>query len=165
MGTRADADLYSRDFYAWTEDQAARLHALAGDNRFDAQHVAEEIEDLGAQQLRAVESHLAQTVAHLVKAAWIEQPDLVKTWRETIAAHQDEACHAATPRIRQKLDLGGIWRRGVRLANKSFRTHGEPELADTPHCPFTLDELLAESFDIDAALRRVAEVLPADDTA
>jgi plasmid replication initiation protein len=54
----APDDPDERDVYAWTQDQAARQRALAGGNRFDVAHVAEEIEDLGANQSSAVASHL-----------------------------------------------------------------------------------------------------------
>jgi hypothetical protein len=39
---------YDDDFYAWTQHQAAVLRSMpVTDNRFDREHVAEEIEDLG----------------------------------------------------------------------------------------------------------------------
>jgi hypothetical protein len=162
MGEPAGRDLYQQDFYAWTQDQARRLRALDGDNRFDAARVAEEIQDLGQQKRDAVASHLAQTLAHLIKAAWIDHPDLQRTWRHEIDRHQDEACFGHTPAMRRELNVETIWRRSVRLANKSFRTHGEPELPTTPPCPFTLDALLSEDFDTDAGLDKVRAVLPAE---
>jgi hypothetical protein len=162
MGKPAGRDFYQQDFYAWTQDQAQRLRALDGDNRFDAARVAEEIQDLGQQKRDAVASHLAQTLAHLIKAAWIDHPDLQRTWRHEIDRHQDEACFGHTPAMRRELNVETIWRRSVRLANKSFRTHGEPELPTTPPCPFTLDALLSEDFDTDAGLDQVRAVLPAE---
>ncbi|MDZ7712099.1 MAG: DUF29 domain-containing protein [Rhodovibrio sp.] len=162
MGEPAGRDLYELDFYAWTQDQARRLRALKGDNRFDAARVAEEIQESGQQKRDAVASHLAQTVAHLVKAAWIDNADLHRTWRHEIDRHQDQACFGHTPAIRRDLDVETIWRRGVRLANKSFRTHGEPELPETPPCPFTLAALLSEAFDTDAALGKVRGALRRD---
>ena len=53
MASTAARDLYEDDDYAWTRDQAAHLRAFAGDNRFDAERVAEAIEDLG----RAARDH------------------------------------------------------------------------------------------------------------
>jgi hypothetical protein len=160
MAEPAGRDLYTQDFYAWTQDQARRLRALDGDNRFDAARVAEEIQELGQQKRDAVASHLAQVVAHLVKAAWIDDPELHRAWRHEIDLHQDHACFSHTPAMRRELEVATIWRRGVRLANKSFRTHGEPEPTTTPACPFTLDDLLEERFDTDAALARARTSLP-----
>jgi hypothetical protein len=161
MTQPAGADLYTRDFYAWTQEQARRVRALSGDNRFDAANVAEALADLGSQQRNAVESHLAQALAHLIKLAWIGHPELSRQWAEEVDRHQDEACHTHTNAMKDDLDLDRIWRRAVRLANKSFRRHDEPELPRTPACPFTLNELLAEAFDTDAAIARVADVLGA----
>ena len=163
MTHAAGADLYERDFYAWTQEQARRVRALRGDNRFDAANVAEELADLGNSQRNAVESHLVQVVVHLIKLAWIDDADLHRTWREEVDRHQDEACHTQTAAMKADLDRDRIWRRGVRLANKSFRTHGEPELPRTPACPFTLDDLLAEAFDTDTALATVADAVAAVD--
>lgn len=64
----APADLYERDFYAWTQDQAARLRALGGRNDgLDVENVAEEIEDLGKSDRRAAESGIANILLHLLK--------------------------------------------------------------------------------------------------
>jgi Domain of unknown function DUF29 len=43
-----DGPRHDKDFYAWTQHQAAVLRSMeVADNRFDREHVAEEIEDLG----------------------------------------------------------------------------------------------------------------------
>ena len=43
-----DGPRYEDDFYAWTRYQAEVLRSMpVSDNRFDREHVAEEIEDLG----------------------------------------------------------------------------------------------------------------------
>ena len=50
------ADLYERDFYAWTQDQAAMLRAwpeTLRPNTLDIEHIAEELEDLGGSQRSA----------------------------------------------------------------------------------------------------------------
>jgi hypothetical protein len=36
------ATLYDTDYYAWTQDQAERLRRLIGDNRIEAELLAEE---------------------------------------------------------------------------------------------------------------------------
>lgn len=48
-----DGPRYEDDFYAWTQYQAEVLRSLhVSDNRFDREHVAEEIEDLGKSEPR-----------------------------------------------------------------------------------------------------------------
>jgi hypothetical protein len=55
-----EASLYEEDVYAWSEQQAAVLRRLARrrdrPNELDLAHIAEEIEDVGASQLRAAKS-------------------------------------------------------------------------------------------------------------
>jgi Domain of unknown function DUF29 len=53
------ASLYDTDYYAWTQDQAATLRELAASRsnmRLDLSQLAEEVEDLGRNELRTVSS-------------------------------------------------------------------------------------------------------------
>jgi hypothetical protein len=55
MDGAAPGDLYERDFYAWTQEKAARLRALGPRNDgVDVENVAEEIEGLGKSARSAV---------------------------------------------------------------------------------------------------------------
>jgi hypothetical protein len=63
---------YNTDFYAWTQAQAAAIRAGAWD-AVDAAHVAEEIEDMGKSDRRALVSHLRVLLLHLLK--WEYQPE------------------------------------------------------------------------------------------
>jgi hypothetical protein len=62
---------YDTDFYAWTQAQAAALRAKDW-AALDLDHLAEEIEDLGKRDRRAVESYLEIILLHLLK--WACQP-------------------------------------------------------------------------------------------
>ncbi len=53
----ADLPLYERDFYAWTQDQAAKLRARAH-NSIDWDNAAEELESLGDSQRNEIESRM-----------------------------------------------------------------------------------------------------------
>ncbi len=53
---------YEDDFYAWTQHQAEVLRTMpVSDNRFDREHVAEELEDLGKSERDAVRSQIRQS--------------------------------------------------------------------------------------------------------
>lgn len=59
--------LYDRDILLWSEDQAERLRHIAANDRRNANspdwaNIIEEIEDVGRNQLYAVESHLVQAL-------------------------------------------------------------------------------------------------------
>ena len=69
MADPAMNDLSERDFYTWTQDQAARLRALRGHDAIDAEHVAEEIADLGQERRDAVQSNIERCPEHLIKLA------------------------------------------------------------------------------------------------
>lgn len=58
------ATLYDTDYYAWTQDQAERLRRLAGDNRIDAGHLADEVEGLGKGELYAVFGLVERVLEH-----------------------------------------------------------------------------------------------------
>jgi hypothetical protein len=76
------AELYERDFLAWTQEQAALLKA----NRLmeiDAANLIEELEDMGRSQRNQLISRLGVLLAHLLK--WSLQPELRgNSWKYTI---------------------------------------------------------------------------------
>jgi len=70
---------YERDLIAWAEANARLLRAgrLA---HIDAEHIAEELEDVGKCERRALGSHLRDLTLHLLK--WQFQPRLRgPSWR------------------------------------------------------------------------------------
>lgn len=79
------ASLYDRDWFAWTQDQAARLRDLRP-NGLDVENLAEEIEDMGKSQRRAIESLLRQIAQHLLKLELLPWPGPRRHWRAEIRA-------------------------------------------------------------------------------
>ena len=64
------ASLYDRDFFAWTQDQAARLRAWPEHlrpNGIDVANLVEEVESLGKSDRRAIGSLLGFIALHLLK--------------------------------------------------------------------------------------------------
>src|SRR4051812_17935973 len=81
------APTYDSDFYAWSQDQAARLREERP-NSIDWENVAEEIGSLGGSEKRAIRSNLAVAVIHLLK--WAYQPTKrTGSWRASIVEHRD----------------------------------------------------------------------------
>jgi hypothetical protein len=84
------AELYDEDFYAWTQAQAQALREhFKGDNRLDVEHLAEEIEDLGASERKALESQVVNILAHLLKLdhASLDWPR--NHWRQEMLAFRN----------------------------------------------------------------------------
>jgi hypothetical protein len=96
-------ELYEDDFYAWTQEQAAALRALRGDNRLDAEHLAEEIEDLGRSDLQAVESYVQQIMAHLLKLDYSGFDLPRRHWRAEIVAFRGILRRKLSPSLEWKV--------------------------------------------------------------
>lgn len=97
MGTR-----YEHDVVAWANEQAALLRA--GDlSAIDAEHIAEEIEDVGKSEQRELASHMSVLLAHLLK--WQYQASRrSKSWQYTIRTQRKEVVYllSEAPSLRGK---------------------------------------------------------------
>lgn len=87
----AAGDTYERDFYAWTQQQAALLR----EGRFgdlDVKNLIEEIESLGRSEKRELESRLKVLLMHFLK--WQFQADRrerhARSWLATIRNQRTE---------------------------------------------------------------------------
>jgi Domain of unknown function DUF29 len=139
------AGLYDEDFYAWTQQQAKALRThFKGDNRIDALHLAEEVEDLGKSELHAVESYIENVIEHLLKldySGWVEARD---HWRAEVDAFRASIERKITPRIRQQVEteLEALYGRARRGAARSSHQR-EPDLVRRlpKHCPYDWNEI------------------------
>ncbi len=162
MADAAARDLYEDDFYAWTQDQAARLRAFAGDNRFDAERVAEEIEDLGRAARNATQSNIERCLEHLLKLAASPAEAPRGAWRREARTFAKNARRNFSPAMRQHLDMTEAWHEAVRAADDELADYGEGPLGDVGDCPFTLNDLLEPQFDADAAVAMLQYRLACD---
>jgi hypothetical protein len=154
-----DQSLYERDFYTWTQDQAARLRARAGDNQLDTEHLAEEVADLGRSELNKGAHLLTNALVHLLEAAWLGEARPNMKWRGEAYRFCQQAYDAFSPGMRQHLDTTKLWTRAVGQANARLADYGDPQLPASPRVPFTLDELLTSDLDTEAALAKVRAAL------
>lgn len=80
---RSSPPPYEGDFYAWLNDQAAKLRDRSHDE-LDWDNLAEEIESVGRSQKREIRSRLEKLLHHLLK--WQFQPGRrSESWRITIS--------------------------------------------------------------------------------
>ena len=85
--------LYETDWYAWTQDQAARLRALpalARSNGVDIENLAEEVESMGASQRREIRSLLEQIYIHLLKSEFHPAQQARPHWETEIDAFRSQ---------------------------------------------------------------------------
>src|SRR6516164_170568 len=128
-----DRPRYEDDFYAWTKYQAEVLRSLrVSDNRFDREHVAEEIEDLGKSERDAVRSQIRRIIEHLLKLTYspAEQPRF--DWMETILDARQELCDKPTPTLRREVEgtLEKLYGDARRRTMLGLQRYGESEAAE-----------------------------------
>lgn len=149
---------YRDDYYVWTQDQAARIRALAGSNAFDVELVAEEIESLGRSDLRAVRSLIAQKLVHMIKLARAPDAGAAQHWRGEIATFGLQAEETFSPGMRQALDAEALWASAWRAVGVA--EDGRPLDPPGP-CPFGIEELLDPRRDLNPDVTRISALIAA----
>lgn len=141
------SDLYETDILVWSEQQAELLRRLAHGERvndqLDWEHLIEEVESVGSEQLHAVESLLLQALVHMLKAqGWPLARD-VENWRADARGFRAQAANRFAPSMRQRLDLARLYRQALRAVPATM--DGQPPQPLPDACPATLDELLGDA--------------------
>jgi hypothetical protein len=137
--------LYDEDFYAWTIMTAVLLRQ----RRFaevDIVHLAEELEDMGKRERRALESYLRNVTLHLLK--WRYQPQKRgASWRQSIRNGRIEI---------QKLvrDSPSLAEYIAQMLEEEYSAARADAIDETglseetfpTHCPFTAEQVLDNKF-------------------
>ncbi|NCC37538.1 MAG: DUF29 domain-containing protein [Chloroflexia bacterium] len=136
---------YDQDYYQWFGDQARLLREGLWEH-IDVANLAEELEDMGKREKRALRSRSVVLLAHLLKYAY--QPERRgPSWTGTIREQrkQLEALLRDSPSLKPRLinDLEDSYISARLLAAGET---GLPERAFPSTCPYTLDELIDEHF-------------------
>jgi hypothetical protein len=138
---------YDTDILVWSEHQADLLRRraageLVNDAELDWPNIAEEIEDVGANRLHAVESLLVQAFRHMLKAeAWPLSRD-APGWRADAIDFRQQARRRFVPSMRQKIDVASLYADALAAIPETI--DGQPPLPVPDVCTVTLDELLTE---------------------
>jgi len=146
-----DGPRYDDDFYAWTQYQAEVLRSLkTRDNRFDREHVAEEIEDLGKSERNEVRSEARRILEHFLKLAYSPASDPRISWMRSIVDARQAIEDRLTPTLRRDLEasLTRLYRGARKQAGLGLREYKEDVAAASmpAECPYTLDQILAEDW-------------------
>ena len=157
---------YDDDFYAWTQRQAKLLRALQSrrpdlPEELDIDHLAEEVEALGRAELRSVASLIRQIMFHLIKAASEPEARARAHWLAKAVTFQADRPGYYAPSMRPLIDMDAIWRKARKLADAQLTEHGTslpPGLSGSS--PFSIDDMLVDDFDFDAALARLRSFAP-----
>ena len=132
---------HDRDFYAWTQNQSQLLRAGQFD-ALDLQQIAEELEDMGRTEKRALESRIEVLVMHLLK--WQYQPNLrSRSWQLTIREQRLrvqtllEDNPSLRPHLSQRIDK--IYRLAVIAAERETGLNLFPDT-----CPYEIEQILSD---------------------
>jgi hypothetical protein len=147
------AALYDEDFYAWALAQAQALRELSAarwNGPLDLDHLAEEVEDLGKAERRAVLSQTKRLIEHLLKLEFARERDSRHGWIVSCDDARSELDDHLTATLRRELEaaLPDLYRRERKRTAKKLKLMGEPEAADAlpAECPYTIEQLLDEDW-------------------
>lgn len=149
MADDASATLYDTDFYLWTQAQAAALRARAGsDKTLDYDRLAEEIEDLGKSDYRAVTSAVRLILEHLYKLHATRRREPLGHWAGEIENFRLDIEQKLTASIERmaRADLERLHLQAAKVAAKKFR-FDEPEATIDPSLRWTWNEIMGEAND------------------
>jgi hypothetical protein len=138
-------NLYETDFYAWTQEQASLLHKHQW-SQLDLLNLIEEIESLGKQQRQELRNRLSVLIGHLLKWEYQSQRRS-RSWLATIRVQRRDTLRLLkdNPSLKPYLEdaLAEAYENGRDLAM------GETDLPEQTFpktCPYSLTEILEESF-------------------
>jgi hypothetical protein len=142
-------DLYERDFFLWTQAQAEALRSHGASNRIDWDGVAEELDDMGKRELRAVETLIVRIIEHLHKLRSTQVDEPRAHWRKEIRAFRLQVADRMTASLRARAeeDLDRLHERAV------FEAERWLDYDDSSFDPldvrrrWSLSEILGESDD------------------
>jgi hypothetical protein len=147
MSTMPDGPRYDDDFYAWTQHQAEVLRSMpVADNRFDREHVAEEIADLGKSERDAVRSQIRRIIEHFLKLAHSPAQHPRFGWMASVAEARAALADKLSATLRHDVEtlLPRLYEDGREQAELGLRSYGEMAAAGNmpATCPYTLEEIL-----------------------
>lgn len=137
--------LYEADFYGWTNQQVKLLksHHLT---KIDIEHIAEEIEDMGKNLKRELESRLKILFMHLLK--WQYQSGYRgNSWRYSIEEQRNELADHLKDNPSLKHKLPEAMERGYRYAlTAAAKETGFDKNIFPKTCPWTFEQAMDENF-------------------
>ena len=143
------ARLYDADFFRWTQEQAALLRQVPGERvnlPIDWNHAAQEIEDMGRSDLRAVNSRIGVILEHLLKLEHSPVGNPREGWVETVARCRGDVSRILddSPSMRRKLPER--WLKEYSLARRSAARSLARDGVDEDEIPadptYTIDQVL-----------------------
>jgi len=138
-------NLYENDFFAWTQEQAKLIKAKAFD-KLDMIHLFEEVESMGASEVRGLENRLEILLIHLLK--WEHQPGFRgKSWQLTIKEQRNRIKRRLKkmPALKSQLNEAFIDSYADAIYGAAKET-GLDETSFPQSCAWSVEQVLDDSF-------------------
>lgn len=139
---------YGRDYYGWVQQNVRAIREGRIED-VDWAHVAEELEDMGKSERRALRSQLARLLAHLLK--WSFQPRRRRSsehsWRATIEHARATVRELMQENPSLKPQLPGLFLSAYRdaLALVVGETN-LPKKTFPASCPWSFNQVMDQAF-------------------
>lgn len=139
------SQLYEKDFYAWTVETVNQLRSKQL-NKIDIDHLAEEVESMGASERRQLQSRLEVLLMHLLK--WQYQPSYQgKSWILTIEEQRARIKDHLKDNPSLKASLQAFLDRSYRYAViKAVNETGLNKSTFPSNLPYTITQILNDDF-------------------
>jgi Domain of unknown function DUF29 len=136
---------YDKDFYAWALNNVELLRQKKFEE-IDVDNIAQEIESMGKSNKRALFSHLAILMAHLLK--WKYQPvRRSKSWSLTIKNQGFELTDLLNESPSLKNEISSQFAHSYQKALIIAAQETFMEEKDFPkECPFSIEQCLSDEF-------------------
>jgi hypothetical protein len=140
--------LYETDMYAWAMRNAQLLRERCIDE-LDFEHLAEEIESVGASEKRELQSRLEVLIAHLLKLSYLNvlRAQNERGWKLTVREQRRRIAECLSDSPSLQAHLTTCSERAYSYAVDSIvRQIGVDESVLPTTCPYTLAQLLDSTF-------------------
>ena len=136
---------HDEDFYGWAMAEASLLRQHKWDE-LDIEHLAEELESMGASEKREIRSRMKQLMKHLLK--WKYQPDLqCRSWKNSIRNQRLELEDVIkdNPSLKPSLNenMKEVYMRALTDAAEETGIYKENFPTE---CPYTFDQIMDDQF-------------------
>ncbi|MFA5016272.1 MAG: DUF29 domain-containing protein [Methylobacter sp.] len=136
---------YEKDFYGWTQEQAALLKA-GRLSEIDIENLIEEVETMGRSEKRALESRLSVLLLHMLK--WHYQPSRRgNSWHFTIVEQRLKFQKVLSQNLGLKSEIQSILADAYEYAllKAAHETGLRPDIFSAD-CPWTLEQLSDKAY-------------------
>lgn len=133
--------IYDDDFVTWAQQQAAVLRTMPANSGLDIDNLVDEIEGLGRSAVADLSTAIQDVLTGLIKRSL--DPSSISL--EDIYSAQSDAIIRSDAGVWRHVDLDQAWRLAKRAIDIDL-----PE-----RCPLSIEQLIAEDFDIERAMRLI----------